>query len=92
MAQHFFVHLCTDTQIEVLRWGKRTELARLENESREVHWLVDRYFKNGPLIPFSLECQYKEEARNFRRIFATSDAELKLVHVPNMVIFFQILI
>ena len=51
----FFICLCSDVLLEVLRWGNRYHLAALEENGRSFHYLIDRYFKEAPFLRLNLE-------------------------------------
>ena len=54
-AIEFFVILCGDVLLEVLCWGDRRRLAKLEQIGRRFHWTVLRFFDEVPLLRSSLE-------------------------------------
>ena len=51
----FFVRLCHDVLLEVLRYGNRRQLAALEKIGRRFCWFGDRYFKAAPFVLVNLE-------------------------------------
>ena len=51
----FFIRLCGDVLLEVLRWGNRYKLAVLEKNGRRFHWIIDRYFREAPFLRLNLE-------------------------------------
>ena len=51
----FFIRLCGDVLLDVLRVGNRYQLAELEETGRRFHCLIDRYFKEAPFLRLNLE-------------------------------------
>ena len=50
----FFVILCHDVFFEVLRWGNRRQLAKLERVGKRFHWNVERWFLKTPFLRLDL--------------------------------------
>ena len=51
----FFIRLCGDVFLDVLRWGDRYQLADLEKNGRRFHWFIDFYFKKAPFLRLNLK-------------------------------------
>ena len=49
------VILCLDVILEVLRYGKRRQLAMLELVGRKFHWIIDRTFVAAPFLRLDLQ-------------------------------------
>ena len=56
-AIEFFVILCGDVLLEVLSWGDRRRLTRLERIGRRFHWSVVKFFREMPFLRLNLELQ-----------------------------------
>ena len=46
----FVVRVCSDVFLEVLYWGDRRHLIKLEKIGRRLHWLIDGRFKRAPFL------------------------------------------
>ena len=53
----FFVRLCNDVLLEVLKYGVRRELAELEKIGRRLFLIIDYYFKEAPLLRLHLSLE-----------------------------------
>ena len=53
----FFVRLCSDVLLEVLRHGVRRELAELEKIGRRFYLIIDCYIKEAPLLRLHLSLE-----------------------------------
>ena len=53
--EQFFVSLCADVLSDVLRFGNRHRLAKLERIGRRFHRIVENFFNKTPLIRLNLE-------------------------------------
>ena len=51
----FFVILCGDVLLEVLQFGNRRQLAKLERVGRRLHWMVENRFDNRPFVRLDLD-------------------------------------
>ena len=49
-AIEFFVILCGDVLLEVLCWGDRSRLTKLERIGRRFHWSVLKFFDETPFL------------------------------------------
>ena len=50
----FFVILCHDVFLEILRWGNRRQHVKLERVGQRFHWNIERWFWNTPFLRLSL--------------------------------------
>ena len=55
MRIEFFIRLCHDVLLDVLRWGDRYQLADLEKNGRRFYCLIDGYFKKAPFLRLDLK-------------------------------------
>ena len=53
----FFVRMCNDVLLEVLRHGVRHQLAELEKIGRRFYLIIDYYFKEAPLLRLHLSIE-----------------------------------
>ena len=53
-AIQWFVVLCYDVLLEVLRYGNRRQLVTLERVGRRIHQIVENYFGETPLLRLNL--------------------------------------
>ena len=53
----FFVRMCNDVLLEVLRHGVRRELAELEKIGRRFYLIIDCYIKEAPLLRLHLSLE-----------------------------------
>ena len=51
----FFVILCGDVLFEVLCWGDRRRLTKLERIGRRFHWTVVKFFSEIPFLRLNFE-------------------------------------
>ena len=58
--EQFFVSLCADVLSDVLRFGNRHRLAKLERIGRRFHRIVENFFHKTPLIRLNLELKCTE--------------------------------
>ena len=49
-APEFIVHLCMDILLEVLGFGKRRRLIKLERIGQRYHRIIEHFFKEAPSI------------------------------------------
>ena len=49
----FIVHLCMDVLLEVLTYGNRRRLIKLERIGRRYHRMIEQFFKEAPFIRIS---------------------------------------
>ena len=56
--EQFFVSLCSDVLSDVLRFGTRHRLAKLERIGRRFHRIVGNFFYKAPFIHLDLELKY----------------------------------
>ena len=52
--EKFFVILCGDVLLEVLQFGNRRQLVKLERVGRRLHWIVDDCFGCRPFLRLRL--------------------------------------
>ena len=64
----FFIRLCGDVLLDVLRWGSRHQLAELEKNGDRFHWFIDFYFKKAPVLRLYLELLPPYPLLNFSNI------------------------
>ena len=50
----FFLFLCHDVFLEVIRWGNRRQLVKLERVGQQFHWNVERWFSKTPFLRLDL--------------------------------------
>ena len=50
----FFVVLCHDVFLEVIHWGNRRQLVKLERVGQRFHWNVERFFSKTPFLRLNL--------------------------------------
>ena len=55
----FVVRLCSDVFLEVLYWGDRRHLTKLEKIGRYLHWLIDGRFKRAPFLSLDLYINWR---------------------------------
>ena len=53
-AIQWFVVLCYDVLLEVLRYGNRRQLVTLERVGRRIHRIVENYFGKTPFLRLNL--------------------------------------
>ena len=53
----FFVRLCNDVLLEVLKYGVRRELAELEKIGRRFYLIIDCHVKEAPLLRLHLSLE-----------------------------------
>ena len=53
-ALEFYLSLCCDVLFEVLRFGARRPLTKLEPVGRRFHWLIEKYFLDVPFLRHNL--------------------------------------
>lgn len=58
-AVEYYLNLCLDVLFELLRFGNRRQLTKLERIGRRVHCLNERYFHATPFIRLNLRLQAK---------------------------------
>ena len=51
---NFVVRLCFDVLMEVLNFGDRRRLTKLERVGRRIHWMVENYLPNKPFLCLKL--------------------------------------
>ena len=49
--------LCHDVFLEVLRWGNRRQLVKLERIGQRFHWNVERFFLETPFLRLDLRIE-----------------------------------
>ena len=54
-AIEFFVILCGDVLLEVLCWGDRRRLTKLERIGRRFHWSIVKFFDEMPFLRLNLQ-------------------------------------
>ena len=54
-AIEFYLRLCFDVLFEVFRFGCRRKLTKLERVGHRFHWLIEKYFPDGPFLRLDLE-------------------------------------
>ena len=50
----FFVRLCGDVLVELLQYGDRRRLTKLERVGQRFHWIVENFFGERPFLCFGL--------------------------------------
>ena len=50
----FFLVLCHDVFLEVIRGGNRRQLVKLERIGKRLHWNVERFFSKTPFLRMNL--------------------------------------
>ena len=72
----FFLILCGDVHLEVLSWGDRRRLIKLERIGRRFHWSVAKFFNEKPFLRLNLELRtwylFVKTARNIKFAVVTS--------------------
>ena len=53
--EKFFVILCGDVLLEVLQFGNRRQLVKLERVGRRLHWIIENRFGNRPFLRLGLD-------------------------------------
>ena len=51
----FYLNLCFDVLLEVLQFGDRYRLAKLERTGLRLHQIVENYFSEKPFLSLNLE-------------------------------------
>ena len=59
--EKYSVFLCTDVFLEVLRFGDRLRLTKLERIGRRFHWNVVNFFREMPFLRLNLELKFPME-------------------------------
>ena len=50
----FFVLLCGDVLLDVLQFGNRRQLVKLERVGRRLHWMVENFYGGRPFLRLGL--------------------------------------
>ena len=50
----FVLVLCNDVFLEIIRWGNRRQLVKLERVGKRFHWNVERFFSKTPFLRLDL--------------------------------------
>ena len=50
----FFLVLCHDVFLEVISWGNRRQLIKLERIGKRFHWNIERWFSKTPFLRLDL--------------------------------------
>ena len=53
----YFVHMCEGVIIEVLRYGVRRRLTKLERVGHDFHLIVTNFFSEKPFVRFNLRLE-----------------------------------
>ena len=53
-SAEFFLILCHDVFLEVIRWGNRRQLVKLERVGQQFHRNVERWFLKTPFLRLGL--------------------------------------
>ena len=53
--EKFFVILCGDVLLEVLQFGNRWQLVKLERVGRRLHWMVENFYGGRPFLRLGLD-------------------------------------
>ena len=80
--EQFFVFLCADVLLDVLRFGSRRRLDQLERIGRRFHRIVENFFCKAPFIQLDLELKsffYSPEIRFLFIILRTNNKKTVLV-------------
>ena len=51
----FYLRICFDVFLEVLHFGNRRKLAKLERVGRRCHWIIEKWFLDVPFLRLNLE-------------------------------------
>ena len=51
----FFVRLCGDVVKEVLHFGERCRLTKIERVGYRFHWIVENFFSEAPFLQLNLD-------------------------------------
>ena len=49
-----FLLLCRDVLLEVLHWGNRCQLIKLERVGKRFHWYIEHYFEKTQFLRLNL--------------------------------------
>ena len=52
--EKFFVIICGDVLLEVLQFGNRRQLVKLERVGRRLHWIVENFYGGRPFLRLGL--------------------------------------
>ena len=52
--EKFFVILCGDVLLEVLQFGNRRQLVKVERVGRRLHWMVENFYGSQPFLRLDL--------------------------------------
>ena len=52
--EKFFVLLCGDVLLDVLQFGNRRQLVKLERVGRRLHWVVGNFYGGRPFLRLGL--------------------------------------
>ena len=53
--EKFFVILCGDVLLEVLQFGNRRQLVKLERVGRRLYWMVENFYGGRPFLRLDLD-------------------------------------
>ena len=53
--EKFFVLLCGDVLLDVLQFGNRRQLVKLERVGRRLHWIVENFYGSRPFLRLDLD-------------------------------------
>ena len=57
--EEYFVTLCQDVLVEVLHYGTRRQLTKLERHGRRFHCVIENFFEQKPFLRLSIEINQK---------------------------------
>ena len=80
----YFVRMCTDVLLELLLYGNRNQLIKLEYVGRHFHHLIENFFVNTPIhrLNMRLELRFLSFAKIFSSIFVNNKIG-KLINLPS---------
>ena len=73
----FPVHLCSDVLLELLRFGTRCNLARIEPIGRRFHRLIELYLRKAPFLFLSMQLTIRYDS------FEQKPVSVALIHFLN---------
>ena len=61
----FFVRLCQDVLLEILQFGSRVRITKLERLGRRLHRIIESFFKLMPFLRLRIEINQLYSLVNF---------------------------
>ena len=58
LEMRFFVILCGDVLLDVLQFGNRRQLVKVERVGRRLHWMVENFYGSRPFLRLGLDLRF----------------------------------